>query len=418
LVEHPSAGGVVCAGCVGSVERTAIFDGEPGGQDGPGAGVVVGEGPDTLIPAELTIEGVHIARARGAGILAGTSVLDVRHSTIIDMQPNALSHEGHGIHLSIQNLGDGVDATIDQTLVSGSIANGILVADSRATLTGVSVRDTASYTSGPNEDLIGMGIQVRTTAGENASATIIGSHLQNNHAAGVLAVDGEATITGTLVEDTAADAGGFGFGISARTLLDSPFEVTVEDTRIEGSEGVGLLVGGASLIADRVTVADTTLSPAGISSSGIIVQHDGASLGGSALLTRVLVENSHDVGIAVFGSQAQVRGSTITDTGSDADGLFGDGLLVSSDLVPATLEIDGVSIANSTRAAVANFGATASYERSWLVCQAFDLDGETSPLGDFVFEDLGGNAAGCDAPMDECLVVTAELEAPSFLDLP
>jgi hypothetical protein len=420
LVEDAADSGVLSLGGIVNVEATAVLNTVPHFfEAAPGLAAAPDETAGTL--GELHADGVYVANAHGAGILAGGAVVDVRHATVVQTQPGSLTGVGHGIHFTVELDDLGTEATVRSSLVDGSVASGVLTADGTTTLEGVVVRNTSPYISGPNAGSGGIGVQLRHSgAATNTSvATIRGCRIEGSSRSGILARGGSLSVYGSLVRATSQDDSGIGAGVVvAGGSSIPPTSLDIEGVLVEQSVGVGLLVAGADVAVRRSTFRDTALaSLVPGASSGVKIQHDGVDVGSNASLLLVRVENSRDVGVAVFGSTATLEGCAIVQTTQDDEGRFGDGLLVSSDPLPARLDVNGVLVQDSARAGLASFGATASYARSWFVCQAFDLDGEPSSSFDFSFDDRGGSAAGCDTPNDECVVVTADLEAPTSLSL-
>lgn len=419
VVEQPTGSGVGCFGCTGRVEESAILDGQPG-DTAPGIGIGISPASADGALGELVIDRVFIARATSGGIVAGGAVVDVTNTTIVDTQPDPETHAGHGVHFGFEAGTLTTDGSVSATLVESSVANGMLLVDGETQLRGVLVRKTAPYLTGPNQGFLGIGaqVQVSDTPGARSEAWFTGCHFEGNAYAGLLAIDAAVHVTDGLFAGTRADASGLGVGLAAASRLGAPLELEVSGSLIEASVGVGLLAAGANITLEATTVRDTGLAEAEVgSASGIMIEHSPNGATSTATLERVLVERSHDVGIAVFGSDARLEGCLIDATAPDDSGRFGDGLLVSSDVVPADVSLDGVAVLGNARAAVANFGGTTRYRRSRLACHTFDLDGEPGALGDFSFVDEGGNACGCPEARTQCTVVTADLDAPAPIPL-
>jgi hypothetical protein len=419
IVQDAVDSGFIATGGRASIEASA-FLGVTTGPFGPGVGI--GAAPDmaSQLRAEVSVDGAYVARATGAGIAAGGAIIDVVDTTVVDTQPYLVNDSGHGMHFSVELDTIGTDATVRSSFIDNCIASGLLMADGTTEIDGLVVRGTKPIETGPSIGNLGVGVQVRRVVDDPAATEgwLRGSLLEDNHSAGVLVIDAIAHVEDTLIRNTKPDAFGTGIGIAGRSVVGPALALEVSGSRVEGSVGAGIFAAGITLDVQRSEVLDTTLAVGAVKAgSGIMIKHDGSAVPSQATLRLVHVSNSRDVGISVFGSSVVVEGTTVSSSLADDDGRFGDGILVSADILPAQLTLDGLLVQDSDRAAIANFGSLTRYARSWLSCQTYDLDGESSPLGGFVFEDLGANVAGCGVLTDECIVVTAELEAPTSLDL-
>jgi hypothetical protein len=167
--------------------------------------------------------------------------------------------------------------------------------------------------------------------------------------------------------------------------------------------GLGLS-GSEDVTFDRVWVHETALR-------GITVQGD---LGPTSVsVVGSLVEQSHEVGLFVAGSDALVEGTVVRDTlPCLLDGFFGDGIAVFSDQAPASATITGAFIADSARAGLSNFGAFVSLGSTRIQCAGYELEGEPYQGLDFVFEDLGENGCGCPTADGKCVAESAGLAPP------
>lgn len=67
----------------------------------------------------------------------------------------------------------------------------------------------------------------------------------------------------------------------------------------------------------------------------------------------------------------------VRDSTANAQGKFGDGLVVVAELGPTEVNVTATRIEQSVLAALASWGADSAVGASVLRCQAFDLDSET-----------------------------------------
>jgi hypothetical protein len=166
-------------------------------------------------------------------------------------------------------------------------------------------------------------------------------------------------------------------------------------------------------------VVRSTLPDAqGKSGRGINIQNDNATLEPSIADVRAcVVEQNHDIGVFVSGSDAILDASLVRDTSPrESDSLFGDGIAVFN----GTAAIQNVDVTGNARAGIASFGGQVLITGGTITCNAFDLEGE--PFEDTPFTFDGSTGWQCsDKPPAECTelgachVETTGIEAPSDL---
>lgn len=71
-----------------------------------------------------------------------------------------------------------------------------------------------------------------------------------------------------------------------------------------------------------------------------------------------------------------------------------------------------VTISNSSRAGIASFGCDVVLEGSTLECNAIHLDGEESDGVAATFSNAGDNACGCAEEAVSCKILSTNLKAP------
>jgi hypothetical protein len=119
------------------------------------------------------------------------------------------------------------------------------------------------------------------------------------------------------------------------------------------------------------------------------------------------------MGLVVAASDVSVRGCRIDATSPNDLGMFGDGVMVASHPHPASVVLDATRVSGSSRAGLANFGASASLGTSLFECGGLALDGEVWFGAAFAFEDRGNNGCGCPSADSPCSVISAGLEPPA-----
>jgi hypothetical protein len=126
-----------------------------------------------------------------------------------------------------------------------------------------------------------------------------------------------------------------------------------------------------------------------------------------------LVEQMHSLGLRIISSDATLESSVVRRTLPRVDdGFYGDGVAVLSDSAPASATISNMRVEDSSRAGIANFGASVSIAGTHVQCAALMLDGEIYDGYSFVFEDRGGNTCGCPIANGICKSASAGLAPP------
>ena len=200
------------------------------------------------------------------------------------------------------------------------------------------IRTRSVYVTGA---YVGIGLAIMN------GATLHGERVRLEDGEGqALLVGGASTaaiLTDLTVERTvpaADDIGGYG------TVIVDGASVTVDRGRLTGNREAAIAVQAARLEGRDIVIEDTTSrSTDAEGGRGLIVQQ-----GGTALIERLQVARSHDIGVSIAGegSYAQLRDARITDTrgrrclSDDTCGGVGVATYLSG-----RLEMDGFAISDS-----------------------------------------------------------------------
>ncbi len=352
------------------------------------------------------------------------------------------------------NANFGIDASselgptslvVRDTLIERNNFIGLFLAGAEATVSASVVRTTLPRLS---DQMFGRGISMQlfcldTPTGLEcdpwawAKASITRSLIEQNHDYGLLAAGSEVTLDSTVVRGTLPRASDQtrGRGVSVELSCvntptglqcDPSLRATATLTRslIEQNHEVGLFVGSSDAVVDTTVVRATHPRPAdGLSGAGIRIQvgcvetPEGVqcdpAMQATASVTRSLIEQNHEIGLAVIGSIVTLDATVVRDTWpAAADGLYGDGVSIVRRAAASSTAITNTLIADSSRAGLATFGAFVSLANSHLRCAAFELTGESHDSGDFEVVDSGGNLCGCPSSLDSCHLVSAGLDPP------
>jgi hypothetical protein len=270
---------------------------------------------------------------------------------------------------------------------------------------------------------VGVLIESNIDTGAPATAHLKSSLVERNHMFGVYVGGSEATLEGLVVRGTLPRTidqhFGRGIQIQLRAATGAPSTANVKSSLVEGNHDIGVLVGASQATLEGLLVRGT-LPRASDQQFGMGINIQVDPVGGalaSALVKGSLIEESHDSGVFVHGSEATLEGVVIRGTSPRAsDSLFGDGLAVATAIVErvpfaASAVVTNSRIEHNARAGLGNFGAHVALRGNALSCNAFDLDREDFGVSS-TFEDLDGNGCGCPAPTDTCVARSSGLAPP------
>ena len=214
---------------------------------------------------------------------------------------------------------EGASLVLRRSVVARNQGAGVWIKGADATIEGSLIQDTRASADGTG----GQGINVEQVA--QRAPPKLGlreSIVRRNRSAGVWVYGGEATIEESLVQDTRPREldGYYGFGVLALGRLEPggvhPASVALKGSTIAGSPFGGLAVYGSSATLERSVVRDTKEPEARRwGGPGVLA----SSLGGEPsvlALKQSLVTDSSDVGVLVEGSRATLEGSAVLRAGT------------------------------------------------------------------------------------------------------
>src|SRR5207237_1353573 len=147
--------------------------------------------------------------------------------------------------------------------------------------------------------------------------------IEQSHEDGVFVSGSDATIDATVIRSTLSDAQGkFGRGIG---IQDDPetkarANVTVHACLVEQNQAEGVIVCGSDAAIDATVVK-------GMSGRGIDIEDDPATNArANVTVGACLVEQNHEVGIFVAGSDTTIEATVVRSTQPDTQGESGRGI--------------------------------------------------------------------------------------------
>ncbi|MBW2524456.1 MAG: hypothetical protein JRI23_09785 [Deltaproteobacteria bacterium] len=477
LVEAATAGGILAQAATVFIHRSAVRETNPDEAGLNGYGVVVQIDPVTDARAQVEIEQCVIEHNRSVGIQSIGSDLQVRETVVRDTLPDAARMLGHGVNARL-DVPSGQRSTLElrQSVVERSGGIGLSVTGSHALVDGLTLRGVAPRVAGGG---LGWGLAVSSDAEDEVRADIemVRSLVEHTPGSGVVAAGADATFQQVLVRDTAAAGDGFGRGFE---IYPSPNQrqstATIRASHIDGAANAGVLAVGSTLVLEATAVTNMQLGADGRDGYGVAIQSDAltgargvanlrwcsvdSAIGvgvflhgadgivedsivrrtssdsrglfgvgvcgqyadgeGGASTLRVIssrIEESREAGVIVLGSEATIEDTTIVDTWPSLFGQLGDGISVAALAGRrSAATVDGTRVERSGRAGIASFSSTVDLLGNTLECNTVQLDGE-QPTGEpYTFNDLGGNTCGCEGALEQCRVLSSNLEPPRPVD--
>lgn len=425
VVERNNKIGIFVDGSDAIVERSVVRDTEPSAATDPtGWGIGVSADPDKDKDASLVVRTSVIERNHAQGIFAGAETL-VEATAVRDTlsTPSTGKHGvGIGVHAD-PRPGRRTKATVRWSTIAHNQENGVSVVAADAELQGVLIRETEPRDSGE----YGWGLVVLddVDTGDRSALDLRSSVIERSVDLGMMVGGSDAMIEGTAVRDTAPRAtdGQFGRGISIQQDPDTGQRsaVTMAGCAVEDNHDVGVIVDGSDADIAATVVRGTKSRMSDLAfGRGVQYQDDpetGARTSGS--LRSCLIDGNREVGVMVGDSDVTVDTTAILGTlARESDGLFGDGFAAASlSTEPANSVVVRTRIEKNARAAVAGFSAIVSIEATLSECNELDLAAEHIGDAPVTLQDLGDNVCGCGEQSVACQAKTFNLEPPDAAPL-
>ncbi len=367
----------------------------------------------------VKLSGVDIENATECAVCAFGAKVDIGYAALRQIKRGTLATgSGAGV-ITLPREGIRTALAVHDALVEQTANAGLLLKGSDVELDSLWVRDI-----GYDADLsLGISALADETSGEISNVHVSRSVVERTSLLGVILKGGSLKAESLIVRDISPSPvngkGGRGLEVDVgEPTPHAPGSLELRGSIIEKVSEIGVLALGTTATIDGVVVRDVAAA-AGTFGDGISLQIDlERSIAAGGSIHNVLVERSHQAGIAVLGAVATVDLAEVRETMAN-DGRFGDGLLVIAPWNKATgvpfetrATVSNTRVSASARAGVGNFGGRVELGATQLECNGIQLAGEHNGPVDYAFQDLGDNACGCDAQSTACQVLSSNLEPP------
>jgi hypothetical protein len=419
VVEQNQGLGVSVLGSDAIIETTLVRSTLPNGQGETGRGIEIGNDIETGARGNAVVRACLVEQNHDVGIYVGGSDATLEATVIRSTLPAAKGGRGISIEATMETKAR-AKVAIHACVVEQNHDIGVHIMGSDVTIESTVVHSTQLDVEGKGGRGIDINVQDHDGAKERANVTIHACVIEQNHEIGVFVGGSDATIESTVVRSTQPDAlGDFGRGIN---IQDDPVtkeraNVTVRACVIEQHHEDGVFVEGSDATIETTVIRSDLPDAQGDFGRGIDIQRNPVTTERADVTVRAcLIERNHDVGVYISRSSATIVDSTVRDTAPDSDGTFGDGI----SLVEGTATIQDVEITHNARAGVSSFGGQVVITGGVITCNGFDLEGEPMNNTPFSFDGSTGWRCSEKAPAEctelgDCHVETIGIKAPSEL---
>jgi hypothetical protein len=296
------------------------------------------------------------------GVFVLGSDAEVEATVVRSNRPDATGRGGWGITVQHDpQTGERGKLVLASSLAEENQMVGVFVWGSDAEVEATTVRSTRPDARG----MFGRGIDVtfNPETGERGKLVLVSSLVEENHEVGLAVMGSDAEVEATAVrstQPTAAGTGGRGINVQGHTGTGDRGKLVLVSSLVEENHDIGLFVRGSDAQVEASMVRSTQPNATGTAGMGISVQFD-LETGdrGKLVLVSSVVEQNHEVGVAVLGSDAEVGATVVRATSaSPADFDFGDGVLVADVGNPASARLIATEATDNARCGVMSLGST------------------------------------------------------------
>lgn len=338
---------------------------------------------DVVITTRLRLHGVcpELVALAGTGNALGALFLrpmasgtEVRGLAITGEAAGIVVSGATDLHLDSLRVHDALDrgisiegtlgptaVTLEHSLIEENHDLGIFITSSEVTLDGIVIRGTLPH---PVDQRSGRGIAIQadSTIAAPTSVVISGSVVEENRDVGVRIAGSQVTVEGVVVRGTLPRQSDqqAGYGIGIRGDAAAPTLALVKSSLVEESHDMGVFVVGTEATIEGVVVRRTLPQAGGTSGVGIGITNDADSgASATALIKSSLVDENQSVGVFVAGSQATLEGVSVRRTLPQAiDQHFGRGIVAHNrPSLPANVLLVGSLVEANHEIAVVAQGA-------------------------------------------------------------
>ena len=374
---------------------------------------------DELGPTSFRTNASLIEATKQIGVFVAGSDATIEATVVRGAQRDNDEGSGHGIEILNSEAQTRARLRLLGSLVEQNHEIGLVVQSSDATVENTVVRNTSPNRVGK----FGWGIEIDnfSTTNERTTLTLRASLLDHNHEVGVLVFASDVTIEATVVratQPTNDGIRGFGLLIQSNPNTNGRSAMALRNSLVEQNHEAGVAILGSDATIEGTLVRANQPIGDGTSGHGVAIRDDPTTHERSALMLRSsLVEQNHEMGVSVVNSDATLDSTVVRATHTNEDGNFGDGIVLESHGSLTMATITSSKIETNARAGISNLAAVVLLVSSAVQCNRIDLNGEDTATGEiFTFDGSKENLCGCEEPDPTCPVLSARLSSPRAID--
>jgi hypothetical protein len=279
----------------------------------------------------VTLRNALVEGNTDGGVFVSGSEATLERTVVRGTKPNAQGNFGRGVTAQSHTV-NGAPATLVMrtSLVEQNHDIGVNISGSQATVEASVI--VATQPDGQGRFGHGLSVIADVTTGAPSLLQLTTSVIEQNRYSGVHMEASEATIESTVIRANQLDPqGAFGHGVNAQAHPETAAatKLLLRTSLIDQNHDVGLFVAGSDSTVEATAVRNTLPDAALEGGRGIAVQaHRTTGRPSNFTLTSSLVDHNQEIGIFIEGSNVTIDGCLVRDTLIDAEGKAGRGVNV------------------------------------------------------------------------------------------
>jgi hypothetical protein len=368
-------------------------------------------------PASVTVRHSLIERASDVAVISFGGDVVLEASEVRDTRPKP-DDDKFGRALAVQvdpDSGLRASALVTSTIVRNNRDVAIWASAASLTIENSWLVDTQPRQSDGRN---GVGIGSTAEAGGQSTVNVRSSVIERQHHTGAYALGSHISFDGVVIRDIEPQLsdGEFGRGVTVDTV-EAGVRASLNMSRslVSNTHQIGVAITAADVMIDKVLVRGVGAQQSNNYYGRAVSIQDDLSTGerGVGAITHSELLRFAETGIMILSSDITIDRVEVSEPTKLTDSVFGDGILVWALEGATTATIRTAHVHASARAGISSFGGDISVASSWLECNPIDLNGDNLPQRNFNFTDGGGNLCGCDRVAANCKLQSLDLEPPS-----
>ncbi len=344
LVDNGHRVGVAVAGSDVTIEASVVRSTLSDSQGKHGRGIEIDEGPETKMRAKVTVRTCLVEQNHEFGVYVSGSDATIEATVVRSTLPDSQGVV-RGINIEESPITKArANVTVRACLFEQNQKAGVIVLGSDATIEATVVRSTLAGAPGTQlEPRVGIGVQDGIKTKARANVAIRACLVDQNHGVGVSISGSDATIEATVVRATLSDKKeeyGYGINIQDHIKTKARANVTIHACLVEQNHDEGVAVTGSDATIEATVVRSTLADLLGKHGRGISVEDDsGTKARANVTVHACLIEQNHELGVFISSSDATIDATVICSTLPNDQGKGGRGINIQDDDASANVTI-------------------------------------------------------------------------------